>query len=412
MTADIRLADEIFFALATIPAEDREAFLQERCGGNASLRADVDALLAALDAPDEGFLDPAKMPSLDLGAVDGPLQPGTTLSGYLVLHAIGSGGMGVVYAAQQDHPRRTVAIKVLRRTVRHPEVMKRFAREAEVLAHLRHPGIAQVFAFHPGDGAIPAHLVMELVSGPPITEYVAAHQLDESARLTLMIAICDAMQHAHDRGVVHRDLKPANVLVTSDGAPKILDFGIARAAGLDFLSTLQTSHGQLLGTVAYMSPEQLRGAVDEVDHRSDIYALGVMLHRIISGKVPLEAGGPLLTGPTAQVAARAMAPERLRRYGSAAEMATDLRACRDGSALGAQTIASDVARIVMAIQSADGRYVAIALPHSKVIVLDASTGRHVAESAVEGSSVERLEFEPGQLTIRSTGGTTYLALPD
>jgi len=411
VTADIRLADEIFFALATIPAEDREAYLQERCGGNASLRADIDALLAALDAPDEGFLDPAKMPALDLAAVDGPLQPGTTLSGYLVLHAIGSGGMGVVYAAQQDHPRRTVAIKVLRRAVRHPEVVKRFAREAEVLAHLRHPGIAQVFAFHPGEGAIPAHLVMELVSGPPITEYVAAHQLDESARLMLMIAICDAMQHAHDRGVVHRDLKPANVLVTSDGAPKILDFGIARAAGLDFLSTLQTSHGQLLGTVAYMSPEQLRGAVDEVDHRSDIYALGVMLHRIISGKVPLEAGGPLLTGPTAQVAARAMAPERLRRYGSAAEMATDLRACRDGSALGAQTIASDVARIVMAIQSADGRYVAIALPHSKVIVLDASTGRHVAESAVEGSSVERLEFEPGQLAIRSTGGTTYLALP-
>ena len=110
-----------------------------------------------------------------MAAVDGPLQPGTSLGGFLVLHALGSGGMGVVYAAQQDRPRRTVAIKVLRRGFRHPEILRRFEHEAEMLGRLQHPGIAQVYAFHPGDRTTPAHLVMELVAGPPLTEYARAH---------------------------------------------------------------------------------------------------------------------------------------------------------------------------------------------------------------------------------------------
>ena len=148
-------------------ATSREAFVRERCGEDAQLRADVEALLQALHAPEDGFLNPATIPTLDMNAVDGPLQPGTPLGQFLVLHAIGSGGMGVVYAAQQDRPRRTVAIKVLRRGFRHPEIVKRFEREAEVLGRLQHQGIAQVFAFHPGDRQAPAHLVMELISGPP-----------------------------------------------------------------------------------------------------------------------------------------------------------------------------------------------------------------------------------------------------
>jgi non-specific serine/threonine protein kinase/serine/threonine-protein kinase len=174
-----------------------------------------------------------------------------------VLHAIGSGGMGVVYAAQQNRPRRTVAIKVLRRGFRHPDILKRFEREAEMLGRLQHPGIANVFAFHRGDRRVPAHLVMELVSGPPITEYVQAHALGPAARIALVIAVCEAVQHAHERGVIHRDLKPANVLVADTGLPKVLDFGIARATGLDIHSSIQTAHGQLIGTVAYMCPERL-----------------------------------------------------------------------------------------------------------------------------------------------------------
>src|SRR5689334_2202139 len=150
-------AEAIFLALSDVEPRDRAAFLTERCGGDAALRRDVESLLAALDAPDDDFLDPARIPSLDMAAADGPLQPGTRLGSFLVLHALGSGGMGVVYAAQQEHPRRTVAIKVLRRGFRHPEVVKRFAREAEFLGRLQHPGIAQVFAFHPGDRQTPAH---------------------------------------------------------------------------------------------------------------------------------------------------------------------------------------------------------------------------------------------------------------
>src|SRR4029077_5844103 len=125
----------------------------------------------ALDAPDEAFLDPALIPTLAMAAADGPLQPGTRLGDFLVLHALGSGGMGVVYAAQQERPRRTVAIKVLRRGLRHPEILRRFEHEAEMLGRMQHPGIAQVYAFHPGDRAMPAHLVMELVAGPPMTDY-------------------------------------------------------------------------------------------------------------------------------------------------------------------------------------------------------------------------------------------------
>src|SRR5262245_6926295 len=169
-----------------------------------------------------------------MAAADGPLQPGTSLGGFLVLHAIGSGGMGVVYAAQQERPRRTVAIKVLRRGFRHPEILRRFEHEAETLGRLQHPGIAQVYTFFAGgDRATPAHLVMELVSGPPLTDYVRAAQLSIRERVELVVKLVDAIEHAHERGVIHRDLKPANVLVAAGGQPKVLDFGIARATGTD-----------------------------------------------------------------------------------------------------------------------------------------------------------------------------------
>ncbi len=176
-------AEAIFLALADVEPRDRDAFLDERCGGDPRCAPTSRRSSPRSTRPARTFSIPARIPTLDMAAVDGPLQPGTKLGGFLVLHAIGSGGMGVVYAAQQDRPRRTVAIKVLRRGYRHPEILRRFEREAEMLGRLLHPGIAQVYAFHPGDRSVPAHLVMELVAGPPLTDYARAQAaLDPGAR--------------------------------------------------------------------------------------------------------------------------------------------------------------------------------------------------------------------------------------
>jgi len=421
------LAEEIFLALADVSADERDAAVRERCGGDAWLRAEVEALLETLHAPEDGFLDPTTIPTLDMNAVDGPLKPGTPLGPFLVLHAIGSGGMGVVYAAQQDRPRRTVAIKVLRGGFRHPEIVKRFEREAEVLGRLQHQGIAQVFAFHPGDRQAPAHLVMELISGPPITEYVQARGLSLADRVAMLAKVCEAMHHAHERGVIHRDLKPANVLVSEDGWPKILDFGIARATGLDVQSGVHTSHGQIIGTLAFMSPEQLRGAVGDVDRRSDVYAIGVLLFRLITGRMPFDIGGlPLVEAvqrilrsdtprlreaggvfdqSLEEIAARAMARDRDARYESAEAMGSDLRAFLEGR----RTRAADV----VSAATADEQLLAIGLASGDISVIDARTGKTLATFERGSSPVVSLRFcEDGRIAVEwKDGRSDNLRLP-
>jgi serine/threonine protein kinase len=319
-----------------------------------------------------------------------------------------------------------VAIKVLRRGFRHPEILKRFEREAEMLGRLQHPGIAQVFSFHQGDRTAPAHLVLELVTGPPITEYVQAHALDYAARIRLMIAVCEAVQHAHERGIVHRDLKPANVLISDAGVPKVLDFGIARATGLDVQSSIRTAHGQFLGTLAYMSPERLRGSMTEVDGRSDVYALGVMLYRLLAGRLPFDVGGlpladaaqrilhmdvaPLgaidaaLRGSIEQVVQRAMAPDPTQRYQTAADLAADLHACVEGRlpASAAAFVERPLGRSssrALVIHSDDHRLMAIGFVNGTVMLLDAISGAHLAAVQGDGTPIERLVFDSDALSI-------------
>jgi serine/threonine protein kinase len=268
---------------------------------------------------------------------------------------------------------------------------------------------------------------MELISGPPITEYVHAHALSIAERVTLLANVCEAMHHAHERGVIHRDLKPANVLVGDDGWPKILDFGIARATGLDVQSGVHTSHGQIIGTLAFMSPEQLRGAVGDVDRRSDVYALGVLLFRLITGRMPfdiaglplveavqwilqsdtprLRAAGAVVDPSLEEITARAMARERDARYESAEAMGSDLRAFVEGR----RTRAADV----VTAATADEQLLAIGLETGDLSVIDARTGKTLVTLERGSGPVVTLRFRgDGQIAVEwKNGRSNNLRLP-
>ncbi len=396
-----------------LPEPERAAFIDERCGGDLELRDQVRAHLAGQDqrtiAPgatpfngdavsgergeepggrsnepgaDRTYPDYAALfetppaDGLSRHAVDSesaaddaeriasrrgalfptaaPTLAGRRLAKYDILEVLGEGGMGMVYLARQANPSRTVALKVIRPGLLTPRLLRRFEHESHVLGLLQHPGIAQIYeagAADAGSGLQP-FFAMEYVKGLPLTDYADSKGLDVERRLELFVRVCEAVHHAHQKGVIHRDLKPGNILVVEDAAigraqPKVLDFGVARATDQDLASaTMQTDAGQLVGTIPYMSPEQVSGRPGDMDTRSDVYALGVILYELLSGKLPyevtqktipeavriigLEEPTPLglanrtLKGDLQTIAAKALEKDKERRYQSAHELSLDV----------------------------------------------------------------------------------------
>jgi serine/threonine protein kinase/tetratricopeptide (TPR) repeat protein len=383
----------IVLEVLDVPEAEREARLDELCAGDAAIRAEVVSLLAH-DRESLGALATGAAwlvaPTLPIETGDAVAAP-TSIGPYTIKGVLGQGGMGTVYRAEQTRPiRREVALKLIRRDQDTSGIVARFAAERQTLALLDHPHIAKVLDAGAADGR--PYVVLELVDGVPLLRYCDEHRLSTEARLGLFLAVCQGVQHAHQRGIIHRDLKPSNVLVrTVDGVPvpKIIDFGIAKAIGdRREAALLVTQVGQVIGTPEYMSPEQAGVLEAGVDTRTDVYSLGVMLYEVLTGHRPYEfkrysaieiqrvlrdtepvrpstivtrsptgGGGETRVDPASVSAARRTTPDRLRRrlagdldnivlramarepderYGSVEQLASDLRRHVEGRPVSAR----------------------------------------------------------------------------
>ncbi len=278
---------DLFEAARQLPAAERTAYLDTECAGDGELREAVDDLLGHHDRSAD-FLDGPALPD-DLAPRSEP--PPESIGPYRITGTLGEGGMGTVYLAEQTKPlRREVAVKVIKLGMDTREVVARFAAERQALAMMDHPNIARVFDAGATDTGRP-FFVMERVVGEPITAFCRRNRLSIDERLALFVVVCRAVHHAHQKGIIHRDLKPSNILVSDvEGAavPKLIDFGIAKATGAGPDRTLQTSQQQVIGTPAYMSPEQARVDDRGLDTRTDVYSLGVLLYELMSGTTPFD----------------------------------------------------------------------------------------------------------------------------
>lgn len=346
----------IYEEALSLEGADRDRFLATSCEGDPALRAEVDALLEAAETADEeAFL--AAGPLSLMGVLDEAAasrgeperRTGERIGRYRLSGVLGEGGFGTVYRARQEEPvERDVAIKVIRGTLAGDAVVRRFQAERQVLARLQHPGIAQMLdAGTDADGT--PYMVMELVSGEPVTRYCAQQTLDLAARLRLFVRVCEALEHAHQKGVIHRDLKPSNVLVetaSGDPRPKIIDFGIALVVEDALEKDTRLTRGGLMGSPETMAPEQVAGERD-LDTRTDIYGLGVLLYELLCGRspfrdddaslvellrriteeepVPPSAVDRALPRELDWIVLRAMAKDRAERYPSATALADDIR---------------------------------------------------------------------------------------
>ncbi len=334
---------------------EREPILDRECGDDSEFRSKVEAFLK-LQQHETGFLDQPLVGRMLRDAVEGmedsaaERSPPSSIGRYRIIRVLGRGGMGIVYEAEQDEPRRTVALKVIPWKSMSAEGLRRFRNEAHMLGRLHHSGIAQVYdsgTADTGEGAQP-FIAMEYIRGKPLNDYAKDQHLSMRDSLALMARVCDAVHHAHLKGVIHRDLKPGNIVVTELGDPKILDFGVARATDSDLqITTMMTLAGQLIGTVPYMSPEQVGGDPDEIDARCDVYALGVNLFELLSGRLPydlerrtipeaariiqeedplrLSSMGFAFRGDVDTIVATAIEKQPERRYQSAESLGADIR---------------------------------------------------------------------------------------
>ena len=325
------------------------------CGDDAALRREVESLIEQhdSDSPDAPDTGPRSSTSTAVPTAERPpADPliGQRVGRYRIRSVIGTGGMGRVYAAVQETPRRTVALKIMRPGIASKSALRRFELEAQTLARLRHPGIAQVYeagTHDDGSGAVP-FFAMEYVPGAkPITAHAAAKKLTPRQRLELFTKVCDAVAHGHQKGIFHRDLKPGNILVDASGRPKIIDFGVARATDSDMaVTTLQTDIGQLIGTLQYMAPEQCDADPHALDIRCDVYALGVVLYELLCGRPPYDVSNVALheavrvvrdeaparpstidrtlRGDVETIALKALEKDPDRRYQSAADLGRDI----------------------------------------------------------------------------------------
>ncbi|MGO8925385.1 MAG: tetratricopeptide repeat protein [Limisphaerales bacterium] len=297
----------IFNAALELPASQRGAYLQEACADDPALRLHLEALLRDHEAAGAFFETPppgaqaspirAEVPGAPERLSGSPAEKaGDRIGRYKLLQQIGEGGCGVVYMAEQEEPvRRRVALKVIKLGMDTRQVVARFEAERQALALMDHPNMAKVFDAGATDTGRP-YFVMELVRGIKITDYCDKNNLSTEDRLKLFMQVCQAIQHAHQKGIIHRDIKPSNILVTisepgAPGCPKVIDFGIAKATTDQRLTdkTVFTAFEQFIGTPAYMSPEQAMMTSLDIDTRTDIYALGVLLYELLTGQTPFDA---------------------------------------------------------------------------------------------------------------------------
>ncbi len=348
-------AEDIFHAVADLTPKEREAHIEKTCQGDDALRALVDRLLKPSGTAINQFLQTPAYVGDDRSAAESLAKLPSNIGKYTIVRMVGEGGMGVVYEAKQENPNRTVALKVIRPELTTISMRKRFAQEVAALGRLQHPGIATVYEAgivdeaDEGPTAPPRpFFAMEFVRGQHLKKYANEHSLNTSQRMELVAQVCDAVHHAHLKGVIHRDLKPGNLLVDKSGQPKILDFGIALITDDEHqTTTLHTGLGQLVGTIPYMSPEQVVGDSTQVDTGSDVYALGVILYELLAGRPPHDLKGRSIPeaariirdeepsrigslntafrGDIETILCKALEKDKSRRYFSAAELAADVR---------------------------------------------------------------------------------------
>ncbi|MCA9276015.1 MAG: serine/threonine protein kinase [Phycisphaerales bacterium] len=339
-----RIVESIFAELCDVPRDHRdqiETRLNELCAGDEAIAREVRSLLA-LDHVETSLID---TPAIDLGdsIVDDALPD--QIGQYMILRVLGEGGMGIVYEAQQQVPRRRVALKVIRSQSLNPKLRQRFQREADILAKLNHPGIATIYESGVTDDGRTPYVAMEFIDGVSITEFAKEHQLSTEARVSILRDVCVAVGHAHSVGIVHRDLKPSNIILDRDGRVKVLDFGIATDTRID-QRTMITQTGQMLGTLQYMAPEQVDQSAHESSTRTDVYAIGIVAYELLSGTHPhkehessmydlvrsIRDDDPGLLGTLDRtfrgdletIIAKALAREQDRRYSDANALADDL----------------------------------------------------------------------------------------